>query len=134
MQEQERIANEEAEKRLKAALTAKREPGVTASRVASPAVGNPATPESSDPKPLSADEVESSMDVDSAVIPPPPPHDVRFIIYSFVLPSWISSRVSGFLSLRHCSRTFGKLRPAMRMMSLGKDSIKRLHLVIKICL
>lgn len=81
MQEQERIANEEAEKRLKAALTAKREPGATASRVASPAVGNPATPESSDPKPSSADEVESSMDVDSAVIPPPPQKDdVRLIV------------------------------------------------------
>jgi THO complex subunit 2 len=38
MQERERVANEEAEKRLKAALTAKREP-VIASRVASPAVG-----------------------------------------------------------------------------------------------
>ena len=84
MQEQERITNEEAEKRLKAALTAKREPGATASRVASPAVGNPATPETSDPKHLSADEIESSMDVDSAVIPPPPPQkdDVRFIVYS----------------------------------------------------
>ncbi|KAF9468910.1 transcription factor/nuclear export subunit protein 2-domain-containing protein [Collybia nuda] len=38
MQEQERIANEEAEKQLKAALTAKREAAVTASRVASPAL------------------------------------------------------------------------------------------------
>ena len=37
MQEQERTANEEAEKRLKAALTAKRDP--VASRVASPSVG-----------------------------------------------------------------------------------------------
>ncbi|KAI0750889.1 transcription factor/nuclear export subunit protein 2-domain-containing protein [Daedaleopsis nitida] len=39
MQEKERIAMEEAEKRLKAALTAKREPNVTASRVASPNPG-----------------------------------------------------------------------------------------------
>jgi len=38
MQEQERFANEEAEKRLKAALTAKREPAI-ASRMASPSVG-----------------------------------------------------------------------------------------------
>ena len=37
LQEKERIASEEAEKRLKAALTAKREPNTTASRVASPA-------------------------------------------------------------------------------------------------
>jgi THO complex subunit 2 len=36
MQEQERIAGEEAERRLKAALTAKREPSASASRVASP--------------------------------------------------------------------------------------------------
>lgn len=77
MQEQERIANEEAEKRLKAALTAKREPGATASRVASPAMGagNPATPESTDPKPSSVDEVEPSMDIDSAAMPPPPQKD-----------------------------------------------------------
>ncbi|KAI9063149.1 hypothetical protein FKP32DRAFT_1651303 [Trametes sanguinea] len=38
-QERERVANEEAEKRLKAALTAKREPNATASRVASPNPG-----------------------------------------------------------------------------------------------
>ena len=104
MQEQERIANEEAEKRLKAALTAKREPGATASRVASPAVGNPATPESSDPKPSSTDEVESSMDVDLAVVPPPPPQkdDVRFIVYclSFsheFLPGRLASRTCGLV-------------------------------------
>lgn len=41
MQEQERLANEEAEKRLKAALlTAKREPSTTQSRVASPFPNN----------------------------------------------------------------------------------------------
>ncbi|KAI9000935.1 transcription factor/nuclear export subunit protein 2-domain-containing protein [Trametes punicea] len=38
-QEKERVASEEAEKRLKAALTAKREPNATASRVASPNPG-----------------------------------------------------------------------------------------------
>ncbi|KAJ3795196.1 transcription factor/nuclear export subunit protein 2-domain-containing protein [Lentinula aff. detonsa] len=36
MEEKQRLANEEAEKRLKAALTAKREPSVTQSRIASP--------------------------------------------------------------------------------------------------
>ncbi|OSD04328.1 hypothetical protein PYCCODRAFT_1444038 [Trametes coccinea BRFM310] len=47
-QERERVANEEAEKRLKAALTAKREPNATASRVASPNPGaeTPAASES----------------------------------------------------------------------------------------
>ncbi|KAI0082601.1 hypothetical protein K474DRAFT_1655406 [Panus rudis PR-1116 ss-1] len=43
LQEKERIASEETEKRLKAALAAKREPSA-ASRVASPAVGETATP------------------------------------------------------------------------------------------
>ena len=39
MQEKERVASEEAEKRLKAALAAKREGNATASRVASPNPG-----------------------------------------------------------------------------------------------
>jgi THO complex subunit 2 len=38
-EEQERAANEEAEKRLKAALAAKRDPSIANSRIASPAVG-----------------------------------------------------------------------------------------------
>jgi len=38
-EEQERVANEEAEKRLKAALAAKRDPSIANSRIASPAVG-----------------------------------------------------------------------------------------------
>jgi THO complex subunit 2 len=38
-QEQERVANEEEEKRLKAALKAKREPSAATSRVSSPSIG-----------------------------------------------------------------------------------------------
>lgn len=68
MQEQERVANEEAEKRLKAALTAKREPASSASRVASPSLGNPSTPEpSSDTKPSTDGQQlpeDVSMEVD----------------------------------------------------------------------
>ncbi|KAF8165073.1 transcription factor/nuclear export subunit protein 2-domain-containing protein [Crassisporium funariophilum] len=64
MQEQERKANEEVEKRLKATLSAKREPGTSTSRVASPAMGNSVTLESSDPKPP-ADESEPQMEVDT---------------------------------------------------------------------
>jgi hypothetical protein len=61
MQEQERIANEEAEKRLKAALTAKREP--TASRVASPSLGNSGVAEAIvDMKPR-AEEAPTQEDV-----------------------------------------------------------------------
>ena len=44
MQEKERVASEEAERRLKAALTAKREPNATTSRVASPNPGAEGTP------------------------------------------------------------------------------------------
>lgn len=64
MQEQERLANEEVEKRLKATLTAKREPGASASRVASPVVGTPTASETPELKP-SNDESETTMEVDS---------------------------------------------------------------------
>lgn len=70
MADQEREKGEEAEKRLKAALTAKREPSAAASRVASPAIGNPVTPESSDAKPATTAESEASMDVDAIVSTP----------------------------------------------------------------
>ncbi|KDR65812.1 hypothetical protein GALMADRAFT_148396 [Galerina marginata CBS 339.88] len=72
MQEQERIANEEAEKRLKAALTAKREPGSAASRVASPAIGNSVPSDVPDPKAVAVGEPETAMEVDSvpsAILP-----------------------------------------------------------------
>ena len=39
MQEQEQIASQEAEKRLKAALAAKRDPSTATSRIASPSIG-----------------------------------------------------------------------------------------------
>ena len=66
-EEQERIANEEAEKRLKAALAAKRErdPSIANSRVASPVVGDASSSETSpvvDSKP-SIQEVKPSEDV-----------------------------------------------------------------------
>ena len=60
---QERLANEEAEKRLKAALTAKREPSAAVSRVASPTEGTSGSP---DPNPATevVNEV-APMEVDS---------------------------------------------------------------------
>nr|VWP00540.1 Palmitoyltransferase AKR1 (EC (Ankyrin repeat-containing protein AKR1) [Ganoderma boninense] len=64
MQEKERVASEEAEKRLKAALTAKREPNASVSRIASPnpgaentSNGDPAV----EPKPVVSES--SSTDV-----------------------------------------------------------------------
>jgi len=88
MQEQERLAGEEAEKRLKAALTAKREPGITASRLASPAGGNASTIESSDPKPASTEESETPMEIDGTITTPTQKDDVIpfiFINSSFLI-------------------------------------------------
>jgi len=76
MQEQERLAGEEAEKRLKAALTAKREPGITSSRLASPLGGNPSSLESSDPKPASPEESETPMEIDVTNTTPTQKDDV----------------------------------------------------------
>jgi THO complex subunit 2 len=64
-EEQERVANEEAEKRLKAALAAKRDPSIANSRIASPAVGDTGSsepPTTVESKP-SAQEVKQSEDV-----------------------------------------------------------------------
>ena len=65
-EEQERVANEEAEKRLKAALAAKRDPSIAAqSRIASPVVGDTCssdTPAATDSKPTTQ-EVKPSEDV-----------------------------------------------------------------------
>ena len=63
-EEQERVANEEAEKRLKAALAAKRDPSIANSRIASPAVGEASSSETSGPaeSKSSAQEAKSLED------------------------------------------------------------------------
>ncbi|KAF5393664.1 hypothetical protein D9757_000298 [Collybiopsis confluens] len=72
MQEQERKANEEAEKRLKAALTAKREPSTTQSRVASPLPSSMAETKPPAEVPPSGSE-DVSMDPDpNASVPTAP--------------------------------------------------------------
>lgn len=71
---QERLANEEAEKRLKAALTAKREPSASASRVASPAVGTPSNPESTTVPPAEPSAEAAPMEVDSNAAAPESNH------------------------------------------------------------
>jgi hypothetical protein len=68
MEEQERAVSEETEKRLKAALSAKREPAPTASRLASPAVAGTGSDQSSDQK-MEGDERSSVGEV-------PPSEDV----------------------------------------------------------
>ena len=66
-EEQERVANEEAEKRLKAALAAKRDPSIANSRIASPAVGEVSssseTPAPAESKPSTQEAKSSSDDV-----------------------------------------------------------------------
>ena len=64
-EEQERVANEEAEKRLKAALAAKRDPSIVNSRIASPAVGEVSSSETPVPaeSKLGSQEAKSSEDV-----------------------------------------------------------------------
>lgn len=75
MAEQERIAGEEAEKRLKAALTAKREP-TSASRIASPRLGTPSLPETVvDSNPPVEDmfaQEDVSMEVEANAVASPP--------------------------------------------------------------
>lgn len=79
MQEQERIASEEVEKRLKATLTAKREPGTVGSRVASPGVAVAVTP---DVKTTSG-ESETIMDVETTVVASPQKEEVSFFSLFF---------------------------------------------------
>ena len=84
LQEKERVASEEAERRLKAALTAKREPFTSVSRVASPnpSTENPANGETtSEPRQTvsSSQNGDVAMEnVEEKVIPSTP--EVRSIL------------------------------------------------------
>lgn len=69
MQEKERVANEEAEKRLKARLSAKRDPSASASRMESPSGAN--TPrDNSEQKPLVEGNEDNAMEVELEVTTP----------------------------------------------------------------
>lgn len=104
MQEQERIANEEAEKRLKAALTAKREPGSSTSRVASPAIGASATSEPSN-EAKASEAGTAPMEVDT--IPPAvaPKEEVDNFHFLICIRSLKILRVRGYLSWKLCLMT-----------------------------
>lgn len=83
MQEQERVANEEAEKRLKAALTAKREPSVAIPGTASPTIGTTAgpLPESKPLAPETSISDDVSMEAEPAnSIPAPEARDHRALL------------------------------------------------------
>jgi THO complex subunit 2 len=90
MAEQERIAGEEAEKRLKAALTAKREPA-SASRIASPRLGTPtpleAAAESNPPVEDTSAREDVSMEVEANAVPSPPTSEVSHEVFQHTIQS-----------------------------------------------
>ncbi|EGO01596.1 hypothetical protein SERLA73DRAFT_49063 [Serpula lacrymans var. lacrymans S7.3] len=68
MQEKERLANEEAEKRLKARLAAKREPSTATSRVASPNGGSQSTPDdTATSKPIVSENVGEDVNMENEI-------------------------------------------------------------------
>jgi hypothetical protein len=124
MKEQERAANEEAEKRLKAALLTKREPGAVASRLASPSVGASANPDgvpelngkqSSEEQPIPEDV---SMEVETApTVTGSNSTEVSFIHSGLMVtckPAFDS--LLGSPNLRHCLMTLRKLLPEIHTM------------------
>lgn len=64
MQEKERVANEEAEKRLKARLSAKRDPSASASRMESPSGANTPRDNSEQKPPLVEANEDNVMEVE----------------------------------------------------------------------
>jgi THO complex subunit 2 len=88
MAEQERIAGEEAEKRLKAALTAKREPTST-SRIASPRLGTPTPLEvvaHSNPAVEDTSVQEDvSMEVEANAVPSPAVPEVSHEVFQHAI-------------------------------------------------
>lgn len=72
--EQERAASEEEERRLKAKLTAKRDPAVSLSRVASPAVSGASEQPTKDATPTGEESQDVAMDqADSSTQKPDEP-------------------------------------------------------------
>ena len=67
-EEQERAANEEAEKRLKAALAAKRDPSIANSRIASPAVGEVSSSETPAPAAESKSSNQEAKSLEDVVM------------------------------------------------------------------
>ena len=124
MQEQERAANEEVEKRLKAALLTKREPGTAASRIASPAIGTPTSEilaDAKQPPDESSGTDEVLMEVDATSAPNIQSTDVSvFFNMKFLQPKFAFFRAPGCLSWKPCSTTSKKSHQATLMMSLGK--------------
>lgn len=125
MQKQEQIASEEAEKRLKAALTAKREP-VSASRVASPSLNHTTAPDTAaDSKPRieeTSTQEDTVMEVEqNNPMASPPTPEASFSSPSSSLHTRLyHNRARGFLSLLPCMTMLRKLRQETPPTSLGE--------------
>lgn len=83
MQEKERVANEEAEKRLKARLSAKRDPSASASRMESPSGAN--TPRDNfEQKPPLVENEDNAMEVELEITTPAaevrPPYGIDMFV------------------------------------------------------
>ena len=114
-EEQERVASEEAEKRLKAALAAKRDPSTANSRIASPAVGDTNSSETSapvEPKSGTQDAKPSEdvvMENGDGQAPASPASEVStcdaMTSYRIASLTRLVFRVLGSPRLGHCSKT-----------------------------
>lgn len=119
--DKERIASEEAEKRLKAALTAKRDPSTTTPRIGSPAVGDSTTP--ADQSQGQAAQAGEDVVMNGAE-PPQPMPQVRTSRY-FLRCSLIAYRTPGNLSCMNASKKSKLSRLHLLWIPLGKyfDSV-----------
>lgn len=105
MQEKERVASEEAEKRLKAALTAKREPNVTTSRVASPSTReSSAAIDTADAKNTDAQIADVSVDSPDAPSTNATIPEVGQVVLKLLMHPELSFRALGSLNCSHCSK------------------------------
>lgn len=119
--DKERIASEEAEKRLKAALTAKRDPSTTTPRIGSPAVGDSTT--AADQSQGQAAQAGEDVVMNGAE-PPQPMPQVRTSRY-FLRCSLIAYRTPGNLSCMNASTKSKLSRLHLLWIPLGKyfDSV-----------
>ena len=131
-EEQERVASEEAEKRLKAALAAKRDPSIANSRIASPAVGevnsSSETPAPAEPNKSSTQTEVAKSSADDVVMEngdsqaasssaPEVSAPANLMLESHLI--WLC-RVRGSQRCGHYLKTSRRLLPRLRTMSLGQ--------------
>lgn len=116
MQEKERVANEEAEKRLKARLSAKRDPSASASRMESPSGAN--TPrDNSEQKPSLVEGEDNAMDVELEITTHAAevrtPNMIKML--SAMTVTNFFCRVLGYLNWKRFSTMYERLQRAARL-------------------